>query len=142
MTPGESQPGNRVSTLREAVREAIGPRSIREAAAEMGLSHTGLRGFLGGATPHRHTRLKVERWLAGVRRRGIREAGHRYGAPDRNTFLLAVALVRSLAEEADPELAGKAEAEFVSLLRGIYEDGGDELPPWLEAGSTDSSANL
>lgn len=120
-----------LETLRAAVREMIGARSLRDAASEIGISHTGLRGFLHGATPHRHTRLKLERWLAGAGGR-VREPARSYPARSGpHTFELAIALVRALAAGADPDLAPSAERGLRDLLRKLYRNAGVEPPPWL-----------
>jgi post-segregation antitoxin (ccd killing protein) len=39
--------------------------SLRQAAAEIGLSPNALKNFLAGAEPRATTRAKLERWLAG-----------------------------------------------------------------------------
>ena len=67
-----------LEALRVALRAATGTRSLRQVAAEVGISHTGLRGFLAGAKPHPHTRHKLERWVTELSARRIREVGGAY----------------------------------------------------------------
>lgn len=119
--------------LRRAVEEAIGTRSLREVAGEIGISHTGLRGFLRGAHPHQHTRLKLERWLTHVRAREIREHAPGYVAPaERDSYALALAVTRALAAQLGRDAAARAAREYAELLRRLYRDAGREPPSWLE----------
>lgn len=125
-----------VDVLRAAVREARGRRSLRQVAEEIGISHTGLRGFLDGARPHRHNRRKLASWLARTRRRQVREPEASYAAPPgKHTFDLLLALVRSFAARAGlgPEGADRAAGEVASLIRRCYAEAGREPPDWMGA---------
>lgn len=122
-----------VEDIRRDVRAAVTTTSLRRAAREIGVSHTGLRGFLAGATPHRHTRVRLERWLA-RRTAGVRESGAAYTGDAESSFELAVPLVRHIAEALDPRLAPLAEARFADVVRGLYRDAGHQPPSWLERG--------
>lgn len=124
-----------LDALRRAVGEAIGTRSLREVAGEIGISHTGLRGFLRGARPHQHTRLKLEHWLTHVRAREVRELAPDYTAPaGRDSYILALALTRSLAAQLGRDAADRAARGYADLLRRLYHDAGREPPPWLDEG--------
>lgn len=123
-----------VAVLRAAVREAMGTRSVREVAAEIGISHTGLRGFLNGATPHDHTRRKIERWLArSYGAADIRETAPRYAAmPGRNTYELARAAFLAVVARLGPDAAERAGPRLDALLRELFTEAGREPPPWLD----------
>lgn len=51
-----------VEVLREAARARAEELGLRDAAAEIGLSFSGLRTFLGGTTPHPRTIQKLWIW--------------------------------------------------------------------------------
>lgn len=48
--------------LREAVRRSAGGNSLRQTAAEIGMSWSGLRTFLNGTAPHPATVKKISDW--------------------------------------------------------------------------------
>ena len=50
--------------LRDAVARQLAAVSLRQAAAEIGLSPNALRNFVRGAEPRTTTRARLERWLA------------------------------------------------------------------------------
>lgn len=125
-----------VDVLRAAVRETIGTRSVREVAADIGISHTGLRGFLNGSNPHLHTRRKLEEWLTRTRFRGVRERVGAYAAPaGQDTFNLGLAATRALAETIRPDLVGLAERGYVRLIADLFDRAGREPPDWLDRNS-------
>ena len=66
-----------LAALREAVARELATRSLRRAAAEIGLSPNGLRNFLTGAIPRGGTRARLEAWLAV---QGPRAAGPHVGS--------------------------------------------------------------
>ena len=134
MSDGAPVPRVPLDVLRAAVREVIGTRSLRETAAQIGISHTGLRGFLKGARPHRHTRRKLEAWLAAAGEgQKVRERATRYGAaPGRETYRLGRAAVRALAEAADADGVDRAVVAYDALIRRIYRDAGLSPPSWIE----------
>src|SRR5829696_4863004 len=51
-----------VETLREAARTFMDATSLRQAARDIGMSPTGLRGFLDGAAPYVKTERKLRAW--------------------------------------------------------------------------------
>lgn len=120
--------------LRAAVREAMGARSVREVAAEIGISHTGLRGFLRGASPHEHTRRKIQHWLArSYGASDIKETAQRYAVtPGREAYELARAAIRAVAAQLGPDAAERAGARLDTLLREIFAEAGHEPPHWLD----------
>jgi predicted phosphohydrolase len=54
--------GASVETLREAARLYVDATSLRHAAREIGMSPTGLRGFIDGADPYVKTTRKLTEW--------------------------------------------------------------------------------
>lgn len=122
-----------VHVLRAAVREAIGTRSLRAAAGEIGISHTGLRGFLRGAKPHPYNRRKLERWIAGTETKRVRERKGPYAAEaGEATYELGIAAVRAFADQLEPDGARRAESEFNAIIRRLFEAAGREIPEWLK----------
>ena len=59
---GVAAPG--VEALREALRQHILRTSLRTAAREVGMSPTGLRGFVDGASPYVKTLRRTQAWYA------------------------------------------------------------------------------
>jgi hypothetical protein len=53
-----------VAQLREAARLFVEEVGLRDAAAAIGLSFSGLRTFLGGTSPHPRTLQKLRVWYA------------------------------------------------------------------------------
>ena len=70
------KPGFGVATLRTAAQRRAGETSLRSTAAEIGMSYTGLRGFLKGGKPHPETLRRLVAWYAGRSGRSA-EAIHR-----------------------------------------------------------------
>ncbi|HEX5726591.1 MAG TPA: hypothetical protein VFX98_14040 [Longimicrobiaceae bacterium] len=62
--------GASVETLREAARQHVDSTSLRQAARDIGMSPTGLRGFLDGADPYGKTTRKLTQWF--VKERQVR----------------------------------------------------------------------
>jgi hypothetical protein len=56
-----------MSVIREALRKHAEATSLHVAAEDVGLSYTGLRGFLGGGKPHPRTREKLVDWYVHIR---------------------------------------------------------------------------
>ncbi|HEX8429846.1 MAG TPA: hypothetical protein VF625_01120 [Longimicrobium sp.] len=71
MTPPPRDPAS-VDTLRQAARLFVDSTSLRHAARDIGMSPTGLRGFLEGADPYIKTARKLAEWY-------VREAQRQHG---------------------------------------------------------------
>lgn len=66
-----------VETIREAVRRRLADISLRELAAEIPMSFSGLRSFAAGGNPHPKTRAHLVAWYAtsqGDRKRRVPKA--------------------------------------------------------------------
>jgi hypothetical protein len=59
-----------IASVREAVRKRVAETSLRDTADEIGMSFSGLRSFVRGATPHAATRAKLVSWYSGGRSSG------------------------------------------------------------------------
>lgn len=53
-----------IETVREAVRRRVADTSLRQVAAEIPMSFSGLRSFLEGGTPQLATRANLVAWYA------------------------------------------------------------------------------
>lgn len=53
-----------LAVVRRVVAERAAETSLHSTATEIGMSYTGLRGFLAGGRPHTKTRKKVLGWYA------------------------------------------------------------------------------
>ncbi|HEX8904166.1 MAG TPA: hypothetical protein VF771_04950 [Longimicrobiaceae bacterium] len=54
--------GASIATLRQAARLYVDATSLRHAARDIGMSPTGLRGFIDGADPYVKTMRKLTEW--------------------------------------------------------------------------------
>ncbi|HEX7049346.1 MAG TPA: hypothetical protein VF188_03955 [Longimicrobiales bacterium] len=107
--------------LREAVAGGVEARSLRQVARDVGMSPTGLRKFLSGATPYSATRRKLERWY-------VREAA-RYG--DDLGPGSASAALRILGHGLPPEERRRALNQMLDVLEAAHREAGRTPPPWL-----------
>lgn len=64
MPPLDKVARGQLDKLREAVRARVEASSQRQAAAEIGISATALRGFLAGAEPYGPNLQKLQAWYA------------------------------------------------------------------------------
>lgn len=126
-----TSPRKRLSTddLREAARLRVAATSLRRTADEIGLSPTGLQGFLSGSEPYAPTIQKLCEWY-------VREEAHKPIPLSPETAEAAISLlvrhlpephrveaVRRILEILAQEGTGAIPPEWIELLRG------DEEPP-------------
>jgi hypothetical protein len=109
-----------VSVLREAAQRRVDETSLRTAAAEIGVSYSGLRTFLKGTEPYAPTLAKLRAWYA-------QTVEGRAMTPERARGMLA-ALVESMPVERREE----AVRELVTRLVESYRKSGADVPGWLE----------
>jgi len=115
-----SVPSLPVRVLRVAVDREVAHRSLRRAAAEVGVSPNGLRHFLGGAFPRLSTRLKLERWLAAN------------ATPSRPPAVgQLVRLLHELAADLPTEQAGELALSIGSMLEEAYTGLRLSPPAWV-----------
>lgn len=110
-----------VETLREAARLYVDATSLRHAARGIGMSPTGLRGFLDGADPYMKTARKLAEWY-------VREAQNQ---PTQLTAETAVAALDLLTKHLPVARREAAAAELVAVLHRHGTDGSAEPPGWL-----------
>ena len=108
-----------LQTLREAARHFVDATSLRQAARDIGMSPTGLRGFLDGADPYVKTARKLAEWY-------VREARRQ---PVELTSQTALAALDLLTKHLPVARRAAAAAELVALLH--RQCAGADPPPWL-----------
>ncbi len=94
--------------------------SLRQAAAEIGLSPNALKNFLAGAEPRATTRAKLERWLGD---RKTQEPGPQIGD--------LVRLIGDLAVDLSPAQAASLGRETARLLVEAYQERHLPPPRWV-----------
>lgn len=114
--PDRSRPS--VRRLREAAAARVEASSLRQVAREIGMSPTGLRGFLDGAEPYTPTQRKLEQWYT--------TAGGGNVNPESARTALEV-LLRGLPPAERPD----ALMELCDTLEEIYESTVESTPEWL-----------
>jgi hypothetical protein len=95
--------------------------SLRQVAREVGMSPTGLRKVLEGASSYAPTRAKLERWL-------VREAAAAPALRDATSTRAALELLVSTLPVAERPAAL---SELTALLRVLHRRAGVTLPAWL-----------
>jgi hypothetical protein len=110
-----------LDTLREAARLFVDSTSLRQAARDIGMSPTGLRGFLDGADPYVKTARKLAEWY-------VREAGRQQTDL---TFETAAAALDLLTKHLPVARRDAAAAELVEVLHRHCVRGGTTPPEWL-----------
>ena len=110
-----------LETLREAARHFVDATSLRQAARDIGMSPTGLRGFLDGADPYVKTARKLAEWY-------LREAQRQRTELTAETAAAALDLLTKHLPVARRDAAA---AELVAVLHRHCEQGGAEPPGWL-----------
>lgn len=118
MTPVD--PAVPVSVLREAAQRRVDETSLRTAAAEIGVSYSGLRTFLKGTDPYAPTLAKLRAWHA-------QTVEGRAMTPERARAMLA-----ALVEPMPPERRQEAVRDLVARLVESYRASGADVPGWLE----------
>ncbi len=104
-----------VGTLKRAVAGGVSATSLRQVAREVGMSPTGLRKFLSGASPYSATRRKLERWYV---RRG--------SAPDVHSALAALEV---LVLDLPPSERIRA---MERIMDGLEESRTGKLTGWIK----------
>lgn len=108
-----------LDTLREAARVFVDSTSLRQAARDIGMSPTGLRGFLDGAEPYVKTARKLADWYIREAQRG--DAGM--------TPHAASAALDLLTRTLPAPRRAPAAAELVDVLHRHF--AGHGVPAWL-----------
>ena len=120
MTPPPREAAS-LDTLREAARLFVDATSLRQAARAIGMSPTGLRGFLDGADPYVKTARKLAEWY-------VREAQREHAVLTAETAAAALDL---LTRYLPVHRRDAASAELVAVLHRHSVHGSAEPPAWL-----------
>lgn len=99
-----------VATLRAAARLRAEQSSLRNTAAEIGMSYTGLRGFLRGGTPQPETLRRLVAWYARSRSRGTA------AIPPRDVEAAVVLLTRYIHQAGTPAQVRERVDQLVRTL--------------------------
>jgi hypothetical protein len=113
--------GAPIETLRQAARLYVDATSLRHAARDIGMSPTGLRGFIDGADPYLKTTRKLTEWY-------IREIQSRHAELSDETATAALALLvqHFPATERQPTVG-----ELLAVLDRRCRETNTPLPVWL-----------
>jgi hypothetical protein len=111
-----------LDTLREAARLFVDSTSLRQAARDIGMSPTGLRGFLDGADPYVKTARKLTEWY-------VREAGRQQQSE--LTVETAAAALDLLTKHLPVARRDAAAAELVEVLHRHCIGSRTPPPEWL-----------
>ena len=110
-----------VETLREAARTFVDATSLRQAARDIGMSPTGLRGFLDGAAPYVKTERKLRSWY-------LREASRNVQAVSAENASNALKL---LVNHFAPGYGRETMMELIDVLERRCRDSQTPVPAWI-----------
>src|SRR3982750_1610101 len=113
--------GASVETLREAARLYVDATSLRHAARDIGMSPTGLRGFIDGADPYIKTTRKLTEWY-------VREIQNRNAELSAETASAALSL---LVKHHTPTQREGTTEEILDLLERRCRETSTARPLWL-----------
>ncbi len=112
-----------VETLREAARTFVDATSLRQAARDIGMSPTGLRGFLDGADPYVKTERKLRAWYLRDAQRNVQAV-----SPEAANNALKL-LVGHFA----PEQGRGAVLDVLQVVEGRCVSTQTPIPAWIPA---------
>lgn len=110
-----------VATLRQAAKRRADQTSIRSTATEIGMSYTGLRGFLNGGKPHPETLRRLVAWYARHRDRSA-------SAVRREDINAALALLTHYIEQAGTPALLRERVDQVMRSLTPYPGGSERQP--------------
>lgn len=110
-----------IDVLREAARQYVDATSLRHAARDIGMSPTGLRGFLDGADPYGKTQRKLTQWY-------VRERQSRREDTDADSARAALGILVSHFPPAQRE---GAREELLEVLDRRGREGRTPRPGWI-----------
>jgi len=113
--------GASIETLREAARLYVDATSLRHAAREIGMSPTGLRGFIDGADPYVKTTRKLTEWY-------VREIQNRNAELTHESASAALSL---LLKHFSPTHRPAAAEEILEVLDRRCRETQTPRPAWL-----------
>jgi hypothetical protein len=110
-----------VETLREAARTFVDATSLRQAARDIGMSPTGLRGFLDGSAPYVKTERKLRAWYLREAQRDVQAV-----SPDAANNAL-----RLLVGHFAPTFGRETSRELIDVLERRCRDSETPVPNWV-----------
>jgi hypothetical protein len=110
-----------IETLRQAARIYVGATSLRHAARDIGMSPTGLRGFIDGADPYVKTTRKLTEWY-------IREIENRSAELSQDSAMAALSLLVKHFPPGEREITA---GEILALIDRRGRDTDTPRPVWL-----------
>ena len=113
--------GASVETLREAARLYVDATSLRHAARDIGMSPTGLRGFIDGADPYVKTTRKLTEWY-------VREIQNRNAELSAESASAALSL---LVKHYPPSQRETTVNEILDVLDRRCRETNTARPVWL-----------
>ena len=113
--------GASVETLREAARLYVDATSLRHAARDIGMSPTGLRGFIDGADPYVKTTRKLTEWY-------VREIQNRNAELSSESASAALSL---LVKHHPPSQRDATINEILEVIDRRCRDTSTARPLWL-----------
>ncbi|HET7228843.1 MAG TPA: hypothetical protein VFJ16_02440 [Longimicrobium sp.] len=113
--------GASIGTLRQAARIYVDATSLRHAARDIGMSPTGLRGFIDGADPYVKTTRKLTEWY-------VREIQSRSGELSRDSAGSALSL---LVQHLPAQQRGLTMLQILDLLDRRCRETSTARPAWL-----------
>lgn len=113
--------GASIGTLRQAARIYVDATSLRHAARDIGMSPTGLRGFIDGADPYVKTTRKLTEWY-------IREIQSRSAELSRESAGSALAL---LVQHMPAPQRGLTMLQLLDVLDRRCRETSTPRPVWL-----------
>jgi hypothetical protein len=116
-TPSEDE---EIALFRDVVGAAVSRTSLRGTARQIGMSPTGVRGFLNGSRPYGKTVEKMREWVA--------------TSPEAKTDLLpqtALALLRRILGNVPRVEQREALVELLAAVETVHGRFGVAVPGWL-----------
>ena len=110
-----------IEALRQAARLYVDATSLRNAAREIGMSPTGLRGFIDGADPYLKTKRRLTEWY-------VRELESRHAELTTESAGVALSL---LLKHYPPARRGDVTAEVLVVLERWCRATETPRPAWL-----------
>jgi transcriptional regulator with XRE-family HTH domain len=111
-----------IEILREALRRRAEETTVRQVAAEVGMSHGGVHNLLsGGVAPYGKTLAKLRAWYVDQQLRGGGEL----------TAMTARYLVDKLLAAVPAPVRAAAQVETLDSLTAVYGRFGVPAPPWI-----------
>jgi hypothetical protein len=113
--------GAPTGTLRQAARLYVDATSLRHAARDIGMSPTGLRGFIDGADPYIKTTRKLTEWY-------IREIQNRNAELSHDSATAALSLLVQHFPAGERE---KTAGEVLAVIDRRCRETSTPRPAWL-----------